>query len=36
MGIDPRDGVVRVSLFHYNTRDEALKIVKALDQSLLS
>jgi len=36
MGIDLRDGVVRVSLVHYNTRDEALKIVKALDQSLMS
>ena len=35
MGIDPQDGVVRVSLVHYNTEDEALKIVKALDQSLL-
>ena len=34
MGIDPRDGVVRLSLVHYNTQDEARKIVEALDQSL--
>ena len=34
MGIDPRDGVVRLSLVHYNTQDEVLKIVEALDQSL--
>ena len=35
MGIDPKDGVVRVSMVHYNTQEEALKIVQALDYSLM-
>ena len=34
MSIEPGDGVVRVSLVHYNTEDEALKIVQGLDQAL--
>ena len=34
MSIEPSDGVVRVSLVHYNTEDEALKIVQGLDQAL--
>ena len=34
MGINPEDGVVRVSLVHYNTQDEASQIVQAIDQCL--
>lgn len=34
MGIDRRAGVVRLSLVHYNTVNEAQKIVAALDRAL--
>lgn len=34
MGIDPTDGVVRISLLHYNTLDEAGRILTALDKQL--
>ncbi len=34
MGIDPADGVVRISLVHYNSMEEAEKILAALDRAL--
>ncbi len=34
MGIDPADGVVRISLLHYNKLDELERILTALDQAL--
>jgi selenocysteine lyase/cysteine desulfurase len=34
MGIDPVDGVVRISLLHYNTPDEVDRILAALDRAL--
>jgi len=34
LGIDPEDGVVRISLVHYNTRHEVEKILRALDKAL--
>ncbi|THY92426.1 PLP-dependent transferase [Aureobasidium pullulans] len=34
MGLDPVDGVVRVSLVHYNTEDEIKQFVKVLDEVL--
>jgi cysteine desulfurase family protein (TIGR01976 family) len=34
MGIDPKDGVVRISLVHYNTDAEVERILEALDQVL--
>ena len=34
MSIDPSDGVVRISLVHYNTEDEVNTIVAGLDQTL--
>jgi cysteine desulfurase family protein (TIGR01976 family) len=34
MGIDPADGVVRISLLHYNTEDEVQRILTALDRAL--
>ncbi|KAK6003197.1 hypothetical protein QM012_001042 [Aureobasidium pullulans] len=36
MGLDPVDGVVRVSLVHYNTEDEIKQFVKVLDEVLSS
>ncbi|KIO34167.1 hypothetical protein M407DRAFT_17074 [Tulasnella calospora MUT 4182] len=35
-GIDPNDGVVRVSLLHYNTIEEVQKIVEILKRLLVS
>lgn len=35
LGIDTTDGVVRISLVHYNTREEVQKILAALDQTLM-
>lgn len=34
LGLDPQDGVVRVSLVHYNTEDEVREFVKVLDEVL--
>ncbi len=34
LGIDPNDGVVRVSMVHYNTEIEVRKLVSALDYLL--
>jgi len=34
LGIDPEDGVVRVSLVHYSTPEEVEKIIHAMDASL--
>ncbi|MEM7208000.1 MAG: aminotransferase class V-fold PLP-dependent enzyme [Pseudomonadota bacterium] len=34
LGIDPEDGVVRISLVHYSNEEEVEKIVKALDSAL--
>ncbi|MEM7293396.1 MAG: aminotransferase class V-fold PLP-dependent enzyme [Pseudomonadota bacterium] len=34
LGIDPEDGVVRISLVHYTRVEEVNRIVEALDQSL--
>ncbi|EMC99319.1 hypothetical protein BAUCODRAFT_31636, partial [Baudoinia panamericana UAMH 10762] len=36
MGLDPVDGVVRVSLVHYNTEDEVGSFVKVLDSVISS
>jgi selenocysteine lyase/cysteine desulfurase len=32
--MDPDDGVVRVSMVHYNTVDEVQKLVEVLDRVL--
>jgi selenocysteine lyase/cysteine desulfurase len=32
--MDPEDGVVRVSMVHYNTVEEVQKLVEALDSIL--
>lgn len=34
LGIDPDDGVVRISLVHYNTRQDVEKILRELDRAL--
>jgi selenocysteine lyase/cysteine desulfurase len=34
LGLDPEDGVVRVSLVHYNTMDEIERLIAALDEAL--
>ena len=34
LGMDPDDGVVRVSMVHYNTVDEVQKLIGALDSIL--
>src|SRR5690606_1608893 len=34
LGIDPADGVVRVSMVHYNSDDEVQRLVAALDEIL--
>jgi cysteine desulfurase family protein (TIGR01976 family) len=34
LGMDPEDGVVRVSLVHYNTPDEIEGLIEVLDQAL--
>lgn len=34
LGLDPQDGVVRVSLVHYNTLDEVDRLIAALDPIL--
>jgi cysteine desulfurase family protein (TIGR01976 family) len=34
MGIDPADGIVRISLLHYNTAEDVEKILEALDRAL--
>ncbi|WPH00596.1 Hypothetical protein R9X50_00342600 [Acrodontium crateriforme] len=36
MGLDPVDGVVRVSLVHYNTEDEIKEYIKVLDEIVSS
>ena len=35
LGLDPDDGVVRISLVHYNTVAEAERLVKRLREVLL-
>ena len=34
LGLDPEDGVVRVSMVHYNTVAEVTRLLKALDEIL--
>ena len=34
LGIDPNDGIVRLSLLHYSSADEVERILKALDAAL--
>lgn len=34
LGIDPEDGVLRLSLVHYSSEDEVARIMRALDQAL--
>ncbi|SVD56463.1 uncharacterized protein METZ01_LOCUS409317 [marine metagenome] len=34
LGMDPQDGVVRVSMVHYNTKEEVGKLVSTLGQIL--
>ena len=34
LGIDPEEGVVRISLVHYNRREDVEKILIALDRAL--
>jgi selenocysteine lyase/cysteine desulfurase len=34
LGIDPEDGVVRLSLVHYSNQEEVARILKALDATL--
>jgi len=34
LGMDPEDGVVRVSMVHYNTVEEVQKLVGVLDAIL--
>ena len=34
LGIDPEDGVVRVSLVHYSNQEEVARILAALDAGL--
>ena len=34
LGMDPNDGVVRVSMVHYNTEIEVRKLVSVLDDLL--
>ena len=34
LGMDPDDGVVRVSMVHYNTAEEVQKLIGALDTIL--
>ena len=34
MGIDPEDGVVRLSFVHYNTSEEVERVLAALDGAL--
>ena len=34
LGIDPQDGIVRVSMVHYNTKEEVLKLKSTLAQIL--
>ena len=34
LGVNPTEGVVRISLAHYNTVDEVERLGKALDEAL--
>jgi selenocysteine lyase/cysteine desulfurase len=34
LGLDPADGVVRVSLVHYNTVEEIDRLIAVLDRAL--
>ncbi len=34
MGIDPNDGVLRISFAHYNTQKETLRLIAALESIL--
>jgi len=34
LGLDPEDGVVRVSLVHYNTMEEVDRLIEVLETAL--
>ena len=34
LGLDRQDGIVRVSMVHYNTLDEVDRLIEALDRCL--
>ncbi len=34
LGLDPEDGVIRVSLVHYNTVEEIERLIEVLDKAL--
>ena len=34
LGIDPKDGVVRLSFVHYNTKNEINSLINALEKTL--
>jgi selenocysteine lyase/cysteine desulfurase len=34
LGLDPEDGVVRISLVHYNTMDEVEKLIEVLEVAM--
>jgi len=34
LGLDPQDGVVRISLFHANTPAEVTRLLAALDETI--
>jgi selenocysteine lyase/cysteine desulfurase len=34
LGIDPDDGVLRISFAHYNTKEENLRLIAALESIL--
>ena len=34
LGLEPEDGIVRVSLVHYNTHDEVQRLLSALEEVL--
>jgi selenocysteine lyase/cysteine desulfurase len=36
LGMDPADGVVRVSMVHYNTENEVQSLIRVLDEVLES
>ena len=36
LGLDPEDGIVRLSALHYNTEDEVRGFVKVLDEIVCS
>jgi selenocysteine lyase/cysteine desulfurase len=34
LGLEEKDGVIRVSLVHYNTKEEVEKLIQALERIL--